>query len=50
MHSQLTDGHLDAIMHIAIMPLKPNISGLAEKKNAHKKVALFNCVVDKMIN
>ena len=47
--SQPTDGLLDAIMRIAIMPLKPNISCSAEK-NACKKVALFNCIVDKKLN
>ena len=50
LHSQLTDGLLDAIMRIAITLLKPNISGLAKKKNARKEVALFNCVVDKILN
>ena len=36
LRSQLTDGHLDAIMRIAITPLKPNFASLAQNKRLQK--------------
>ena len=36
LRSQLTDGHLDAIMLIAITPLKPNFASLAQNKRLQK--------------
>ena len=34
--SQQTDGHLDAIMRIAITPLKPNFASMAQNKRLQK--------------
>ena len=36
LRSQLTDEHLDAIMRIAITPLKPNFASLAQNKRLQK--------------
>ena len=36
LRSQLTDGHLNAIMRIAITPLKPNFASLAQNKRLQK--------------
>ena len=37
LRSQLTDGHLDAIMRIAITPLKPNFATFDSEKMLAKK-------------
>ena len=36
LRNQLTDGHLDAMMRIAITPLKPNVASLAQNKRLQK--------------
>ena len=36
LRSQLTDGHLDAVVRIATTPLKANISSLAHSKHLQK--------------
>ena len=36
LRSKLTDGHFDAVMHIATTPMKANISSLAHSKLLQK--------------